>query len=454
MKHLMIENNGEVDVLAFTLLGASTKRADSGKIGFFGSGNKYAIANLVRREIWFNIFSGVNPIKVSTKPVKFRDDEFKQIIFNYDSVDFPTSITADMGPKWEPWYILRELYCNAIDEGGCRVEICDENDMKEEPKGEPGKTRIYIELVDELLDVVNHWNGYFTSTRVDLIETVKEDNDSLFDTIPELKIYHKYDDKLRIYRKGVLVHVSDDKSIFDYDLPCADINEERILSNMYTARYKIGCAISARGTSALLTRLLKGMDKMHRHSFPYFEAQVEYATYLNRNKEAWAKAVDGLTVINNDRRDTYGEESKAGNSLMISSSLAYSISDVSTGKVLGVPAKGLKHSFRAYIPTMEERGVIDKAYEFLVSAGWSFGDLTIDTVTFDDYAIAGMADHGAQKILLGQVCFDKGLKFTVSTLMEEHAHMVSRFSDETRAFQDYLIDGWLTEIEKRLEIRL
>src|SRR6478672_7382653 len=117
MKSILIENNGEVDVLAFTLMGASSKREQEGKIGFFGSGNKYAIANLLRRGIAFKIFSGESEIAVTTENQTYREKEFKRIQFEKDGQVFPTSITTDMGPKWETWFIIRELYCNALDEG-------------------------------------------------------------------------------------------------------------------------------------------------------------------------------------------------------------------------------------------------------------------------------------------------------------------------------------------------
>ena len=51
-----ITNDGEIDSLSLSLVGASTKRADGSKIGFFGSGNEYALALLLRENIDFKIF--------------------------------------------------------------------------------------------------------------------------------------------------------------------------------------------------------------------------------------------------------------------------------------------------------------------------------------------------------------------------------------------------------------
>ena len=47
MNYLMIENKGVLDTEALVLIGASTKRDEEGKIGFFGSGNKYALATRI-----------------------------------------------------------------------------------------------------------------------------------------------------------------------------------------------------------------------------------------------------------------------------------------------------------------------------------------------------------------------------------------------------------------------
>jgi hypothetical protein len=65
MKYLLIENKGEIDVNGLILMGGSTKRDSQTSIGFFGSGNKYAIATLINKGINFKIFSGENEIKIT-----------------------------------------------------------------------------------------------------------------------------------------------------------------------------------------------------------------------------------------------------------------------------------------------------------------------------------------------------------------------------------------------------
>ena len=115
MHYIMIENKGELDVSSLILLGASTKRADDSKIGFFGSGNKYAIATLIRLGVSFKIFSGNKEIAITTTGISFRGQTFEQIHIDGQ----PTSLTTDMGPQWDD----ETLYYN-----GYRCELPSDDD--------------------------------------------------------------------------------------------------------------------------------------------------------------------------------------------------------------------------------------------------------------------------------------------------------------------------------------
>jgi len=111
-KYILIQNDGEIEVNSFELIGASTKRGDEGKIGFFGSGLKYSIAYMMRNNISFKVFSGANELKFTTVKESFRNSSFDRICINGKE----TSYTITMGPTWtEDWFVLREIYCNALD---------------------------------------------------------------------------------------------------------------------------------------------------------------------------------------------------------------------------------------------------------------------------------------------------------------------------------------------------
>ena len=72
-QYLEIKSSGEIDIQAFTLIGASTKKGDNSKIGMYGSGNKYSIATLLNQNINFKVFSCLDEIVFTTKNQTFRD---------------------------------------------------------------------------------------------------------------------------------------------------------------------------------------------------------------------------------------------------------------------------------------------------------------------------------------------------------------------------------------------
>ena len=142
---LLIENKGEIDINALILMGGSTKRDDNTKVGYYGSGNKYAIALMLNRGIQFRIFSGSTEMVITTEDVQFRDKQFKKILINGQQ----TSLTTDMGPQWLEWSAIREWVSNSIDEGDSNIIPCMEAVTPKE-----GYTRIYVEHHPEVKKVI------------------------------------------------------------------------------------------------------------------------------------------------------------------------------------------------------------------------------------------------------------------------------------------------------------
>ena len=183
-KYILIQNDGEIEVNSFELIGASTKRGDEGKIGFFGSGLKYSIAYMMRNNISFKVFSGANELKFTTVKESFRNSSFDRICINGKE----TSYTITMGPTWtEDWFVLREIYCNALDESNCQLIRETENINPSE-----GKTRIYIEITEGLIKVLNNWDSYFSYDRTPIYEMDKCYVSALSD---------KRNQKIQVYRK-------------------------------------------------------------------------------------------------------------------------------------------------------------------------------------------------------------------------------------------------------------
>lgn len=211
---IIITNKGLIDPLAFELMGASTKRNDTSTIGYFGSGVKYAIAGLLRAGIPFQLWRGEEEIEFTTEPVKMRDQEFHRIHINGTA----TSLTIDMGPRWEKWMLLRELYANAIDEGG---EMAVTNNYQQFIT--PDRTTIIFPDTAPLKEVMDRQDHYFTRDR----EVVYEDE--------RIRLYEEIGDG-SFYVKGILVGGGRGPG-FGYQLLSEpyQLNEERQLSQAYMA---------------------------------------------------------------------------------------------------------------------------------------------------------------------------------------------------------------------------
>lgn len=160
MKYLKIKNNGIIDEKSLYLLGASTKRNDSTKIGMFGSGNKYALAFLLRNDFELSIYAGTEKISISYENEKLGNQEFRSIVVNGRN----TGITTDFGKDWELWQAIREIYCNAIDEGGQTMEYVHEISPKD------NETHFYISTRPEISNFFANYDSYFGDQKEVLFE--------------------------------------------------------------------------------------------------------------------------------------------------------------------------------------------------------------------------------------------------------------------------------------------
>lgn len=217
---IKISNSGLIEEEALTLLGASSKRNDSSKIGMFGSGNKYALAFFKRNNIDIRIFSGKNEIEIDLVEKNFKNKTFKVLSINGKE----TSITTEFGPKWKLWQAVREIYCNSLDEGNSSLSFVDGINPKDE------ETHFYIRNTSDLQSLIDDFDKYFSQRR-----------EVLYKSFTGSKILRKLegDSELRLYRKGILCFESDKDSIFDYDFINLNLDENRLVIDHYTISNKI-----------------------------------------------------------------------------------------------------------------------------------------------------------------------------------------------------------------------
>lgn len=432
MKYLLIQNNGQIDVMALALMGASTKRNQPDKIGWFGSGNKYSIATLLRLGIPFKIFSGETEIQVFTEKYSMGDNQFDKIYFQVGENKVETSLTIQMGPDWEPWFVIREIYCNALDEGGTQVVP-----MVSDLRGVEGKTRFYIGITTEIEPVITNWAGYFSYDRIDLVEE-----------LPGIKLYLPKGDGLRVYRRGVLIHYDkSENAVFDYDVTDAPINESRTLKDHWLFSYNLEKQLAEVATVDVAKRLLVGMNNYEIAKKSCFEATLNLRRGMHENKDTWVEAIKGFTFINSSVAGRYTEEQKLDNALILRSDLINGLVEVVDDSIerYGVPRSGMKYAFDNYTATEDELVLINTVVQYLKKAGFD-KEYPIETVVFNNHNVKAATD--GKTIFISKAALDQGIRFVVLCMLEEIAHIQSGLGDETRGFQTYLLERWFYCIEK------
>lgn len=439
-KYILIQNDGEIESNSFELIGASTKRSQEGKIGFFGSGLKYSIAYMMRNKIDFKIFSGEQELSFTTNDEQLKDQCFQRISIN----GIRTSYTTTMGPTWkEDWFVLREIYCNALDEGACM--IVKETEIV---SASAGKTRIYIELTEALADVSNSWDNYFADEREPIFfaENIHTSflghDDGKYITEQKVSVYKKT--RGIMYRKGIRVY--DNKHWqFDYNFDRVNINEDRTAKSPNGIQYAIlDLAAKFINEDYIKTVLRSGNDE---------RPSDEYLALNCSNPDQWSAewerfSQENLLVL----KDISGKYSEEINS--------------SKKEVFLLPyhfTRELKRNIpNAYVLGMNT--VIDgvtgneveltKKMQFLLKeVTASLKDMNyeilfdVSAAEFDNDNILGKADTKTKKIIIAAKTFDLGRREIALTLMEENEHLKSSLKDESRAFQTHIFSQWLKSME-------
>lgn len=410
---IRIENDGEVDPLAFNLIGASTKRADNSKIGFFGSGNKYAIALLLRKNIFFKVYSGTREIVFGKKPVTFRDGTYEMITI--DGQD--TSMTTDMGPTWEDWFIVREFYCNALDEGQALISVTDDI------KPVAGKTTIYIEKIPSLTTFFDGIGRY-------ILTTGEKPLSSELTAYGNVSIYPAYDDEFICYRKGIRVWPkNNERGLYRYDFSSIVINESRICEYPHQVGERMGSFFAKTTNKAYIQNYLDNW-KDHKEQDIYWEYVHEHLS------SAWEEILLGKRVYPEKYATHSGDFEGKFNGYIVPNKLAEKISkDLPKVTVVGFSKKGLHTDCEA---TKEELESIKIAVNVLDRYGYTI-TCPIKVAEFVDKDVVARYDTDTKEILLSRTHFTHNQAKLQNTLLEEYFHSMG-LADGERKFVTFLID--------------
>jgi len=471
--YLMIQNRGVCPPQGFTVLGASTTRADESNdpyaIGQFGSGNKHGVILCLRHRLTPIVFCSNLRMEFSTRPEEVNDGikntQFARVVVKYSGKDESgrsKTGAEDLGYVLDygrlDWdrveYGLREFVSNAIDREirqekhenpdidvfraapwrNVKVEIVGENQVR----AKTGYTRVFIPLTPAVLQFKNDLGKWFLHFG---------DEESLNkDVLLKKDRNLSESNRAVIYRRGVLVRElgTDKPSLFDYNLNNIQIDESRKI-NDHTVKYEAGRALG--GASAdILAVLLRAFDSEQRYweqDFGHYELVESWENRESKEKkqkrwgDAFIQAFEANTVLCDNERDEEllirkGYRPRRVSNEWLRAAVHY---DLKTAQeVLGIDER----AGRQISPYLESHfAEAQRVWSRLRSA-----ELTAGKPMPDLYSFVALMDGEAQ--LWGfqrdsGVYLHKELSGVSLTkvILEEFGHYITGSTDLSRDFQDW-----------------
>lgn len=421
---IKIENKGEVDHLAFNLMGASTKRLDNTKIGFFGSGNKYAIAFLLRKNIYFRIFSGEQEIIFGKKSVSFRKDKYDMITINGKD----TSMTTEMGPTWEDWFIIREFYCNAMDEGDAKLSTVDNI------KSIKGKTTIFIEKTPELAIFFDTIDNFILTNNKGFIE-------SQLTEYGKIDIFEKLGNEFICYRKGIRINEKNNKnSLYRYNFDQISINEARTALYPYEVTQGIAAFFNTTKNKDYILNYLRNWKGT-------FEENAYWEYVNNTFSEVWHDVLKGKRVYPEKYALHSGDSESKMNAFIVPNNLASKIhKDFPDIHVIGYSKEDL---YKELEMTKDESMALKYAQKKLSEIGYTINCKIIVATFFED-DVMGKYDKHKDQIIISREYFPDDSQELQNTLLEEYFHSRGAI-DGQRTFVTFLIDELMIAKKKNIK---
>lgn len=472
---LKIENIGVCPPEGFTVLGVSLADTTDrqGVIGQFGSGNKHGVAVLLRNELAPVIFAGTLKLEFGTKPQTVGDGlaekEFARVVVKFGGTDangVSRSSTEDLGfvldygkQDWsEVSLALREFVSNAIDRSirehgdwsGVKIEIVDEGRVR----AKAGHTRVFVPLSSEVLTFYNDLGKWFLHF---------SEPESLSKAILPKRNRNLGDRKAAvIYRRGVRVREfesSDTESLFDYNLDSLTIDEARKASD-WDVRHHCGRALAGadKATLAILfDHLLNSERLVWEFSFDTYALQPTYRdSEADRQRqknwqEAFIEMAGADAVLTQEgsagQLERKGYKPVKAPEGLVNAAARYGVqtpaSVLSMDELSGREITALSPDAQAAVDLVwgwiTEAGLTNgkskppvKCFTSILDGGTMLNGFYREGTVYINADLAGTSSEFA-----GQDVLSNRL---LKVAMEELAHFVSEATDNSRDFQDYLLE--------------
>lgn len=416
-QYLEIKSFGEIDIQAFTLIGASTKKGDSTKIGMYGSGNKYSIATLLNQNIDFKVFSGEDEIVFTTKNQTFRDQDFKVILVN----GVETSLTTTMGGNdWKNAFApIREIYSNALDEDNDATII-----KSSEFIAEKGYTKFHIELTEDVEHFYKNIHLYFCNTNPKVLYS--SSHGSIFSNTDE--------NSIRVFRKGILSHFDNkNKALLHYNLDNIEINESRVVKYIWQIDYKLAILWKSCTNEELISTLLL---RLNGSNSGFLEHKIEWSE-SEAFSDNWYSVCSGKKFAPVEYLEMFSEDELRNTYQLPMKFLKPLKEQFPDLQVLGMTSK----TDANFVITKPNQILIDKVIDAMSKLNSTryihrFDNPQIEYVKFFNQGTLGLADDN--KIYLSTKLDSYSVDEIAKIIIEENEHNITGFEDETRSFQNHL----------------
>lgn len=475
--YLMIENPGEAQPEAFTLLGASTSRNSGNNriIGKFGTGNKNSIATLLRHNVFPTAMCGTRRMDFNFVEQDMEGSKFRRVIVKYNGKrSQELGFVVEHGEiDWDkPEMALREFVSNAIDRAivvGERIfaEKHPDESIEEYRKtakdyekilvskvdairGKSGTTRVFIPMNDTIENFISNFNKWFLhfSDPLSLNKKVLEKTNRNFTGNTAV-----------IYRKGVFVReviMPNNPSLFDYNIDDLPIDDCRKVDDWIVkdAAAKALAASDQPTLSKFFISLLNG--KVYwEHGFDSYSMNSEIN---DKQKTNWQ---DAFKTIKN------GVACRRANPVnQIIEKKGYQVVEASEGVYESLHRHGVMtpekivsnhESMGTIISETRAEAVVlrDKIWDLVCSFKMNDGKQKPDVKCFKKAV-------SANNILYGYT--DKDVIFLnedhvslppnrhiLTTVLEEIDHYVTGATDCSKDFQQWLLDLCASMMEKTLQ---
>lgn len=399
------QNPGVIDPRSYRLFGASAKQQGSNPIGFFGTGLKYAIAIFLRLGCKIELYhGGVDRVVFSTADIQVRDSAFKVVVAQqqqleaderWANVGEPEELpfTTELGKTWKAWQALRELWCNALDEGG-------EMQATRLPPREG-----YTTIIVAGQPVVDAWHErekiMLTSTPSALCQGVE--------------IHARRGQA--VYFRGIRVMDLPRPSKLTYNIVGhpVELTEDRTAMYSYWITHLIKNAILDCTDEWLVQSFIEATSNDFEYSIDMADGEPS---------ELFLKVLEERVKLK----------------VRLNSSILR----------LYEKHRGFSLQAEEARLTATEEQMLERAREFCRALGLDPDAHPIKVTNTLEDNVLGRADRVEGVVWLTKRCFMQGTKIVAGTLMEELVHMQRGLTDESRPLQNFLVDMIVSMYEEKI----